>query len=246
MHLLFIMGLLFILYFLCIAIFIGHGTNFYFLWLIAGVIFIVISICLKKELLIPYLPIWFKRLFGMGVSIVLLLFLLAEICILSGFTAKGPEGLDYIIVLGAQLKTTGPSKVLKMRLDKAYDYLERNNDTRVIVSGAQGSDEPMSEAQGMYDYLVEKGIDMNRIIMEDQSRNTSQNINFSSEFLDKEKDKVGIITNNFHVFRSVRIAKRCGYQNVYGIAAKSEFYLQPNNMMREFLAVMKDYLVGNI
>ncbi len=56
------------------------------------------------------------------------------------------------------MKAHGPSRVLQMRLDKAYDYLTENPDTIVIVSGGQGPDEHVSEAQGMYDYLVEKGI----------------------------------------------------------------------------------------
>ena len=246
MQLLLIVGILFILYFLCIAFFVGHGTNFYFVWLLLGVFLILLSICMKKEILIPSLPIWFRRLFHLGVSVCFVIFLIVEIFIISGFTAKGPDELDYIIVLGAQMKTSGPRRVLKMRLDKAYDYAERNSDTCVIVSGAQGSDEPVSEAQGMHDYLVDKGMDENRIIMEDQSYNTNQNIVFSSAFLDKEKDKVGIVTNNFHIFRATRIAKRYGFKNVYGIAAPSELFLQPNNMVREFLGIMKDYLVGNI
>ena len=163
-----------------------------------------------------------------------------------GFAAEGEDKLDYIIVLGAQMKADGPSRVLKMRLDKAYDYLMENPDTRVIVSGGQGSDEHVSEAQGMYDYLVEKGIDAERILREDQSRNTSQNIEFSSAFLDKENDSVGIVTNNFHIFRATHIAKKSGYRQVCGIAAPSELSMQGNNMLREFMGVMKDFLVGNI
>ncbi len=160
--------------------------------------------------------------------------------------AAGKDNLDYIIVLGAQMKAHGPSRVLKMRLDKACDYLAENPDTIVIVSGAQGNDEHVSEAQGMYDYLVEQGISPEHIIKEDQSRNTNQNINYSSAFLDKEKDSVGIVTNNFHIFRATHIAKKSGYADVCGIAAPSEFLMQANNMLREFMGVMKDFLVGNI
>ena len=133
-----------------------------------------------------------------------------------------------------------------MRLDKAYDYLTENPDTVVIVSGGQGPDEHVSEAQGMYDYLVEKGIAAERILMEDQSRNTSQNIGFSSALLDKENSSVGIVTNNFHIFRATRIAKKSGYLHVCGIAAPSELSMQGNNMLREFMGVMKDFFVGNI
>lgn len=77
-----------------------------------------------------------------------------EGCILRRFTQKGPAELDYLIVLGAQMKTGGPSKALQYRLDEACRYLDENPGIKVIVSGGQGTDEPVSEAQGMYDYLA--------------------------------------------------------------------------------------------
>lgn len=241
-----VIGILCILYFLAILLVGIHGTNFYYIWGFMGTALIVWGLCMEKGILIPRLPVWFRRicllLFCMGC----LLFAVAEVCIISGFAAKGEAGLDYIIVLGAQMKADGPSRVLKMRLDKACDYLAENPDTKVIVSGGQGSDEHVSEAQGMYDYLVEKGVAAERILREDQSRNTSQNIEFSSAFLDKENDSVGIVTNNFHIFRATHIAKKSGYLQVCGIAAPSELSMQGNNMLREFLGVMKDFLAGNI
>ena len=82
--------------------------------------------------------------------------------------------------------------------------------------------------------------------MENQSKNTFENLVFSADYLNKEKDRVGIVSNNFHVFRAVRIAGKAGYENVYGIAARGEPFLQCNNMMREFFGVMKDFLMGNI
>ena len=241
-----ILGIVFILYFLGIEIMGVHGTNFYFIWLAAGVLLIVWGICMKRGILIPQLPVWVKRGFLLLLGFCAVLFLVVEGCIISGFGAKAPEGLDYIIVLGAQMKADGPSRVLKMRLDAAYDYLTVNSDTCVIVSGARGSDEHISEAQGMCDYLVERGIAPERIRMEDQSRNTSQNIEYSSSFFDKENDSVGIVTNNFHIFRAAHIAKKSGCRKVYGIAAPSELSMQPNNMLREFFGVMKDFLVGNM
>ena len=98
----------------------------------------------------------------------------------------------------------------------------------------------------MFDYLAAKGISEDRIIKEDQSKNTFQNLTFSAEYLDKETDSVGVVSNNFHVFRAVKIAQKAGYQNVHGIAARGEPFLQLNNMMREFLGVLKDFFVGNI
>ncbi len=98
----------------------------------------------------------------------------------------------------------------------------------------------------MHDYLVGKGIPEERIIMEDKSTDTSENIAFSSQFLDMENDSVGIVTNNFHVFRGVHLAKHFGIKNVCGIAAPSNIYFQLNNMVREFFGIMKDLVYGNL
>lgn len=98
----------------------------------------------------------------------------------------------------------------------------------------------------MRDYLVGKGIAEERILMEDKSTDTSENIAFSAKYLDMENDSVGIVTNNFHVFRGVHLAKHLGIQNVCGIAAPSNIYFQLNNMVREFFGIMKDLVCGNL
>lgn len=247
MHaILLIFGILCLFYFLCIAFFVGHGTNFYFIWLLLGGGAILLSVLIKKGIWAVRFPGWFRRTFVILVCIGLSIFLFVEGLIISGFSKAAPEGLDYLVVLGAQMKRSGPSKALQYRLDAAIDYLIRNPDTCVIVSGGQGSDEHISEAQGMYDYLVAKGISKDRIIKEDQSKNTFQNLTFSAEYLKKETDSVGVVSNNFHVFRAVKIAQKAGYQNAHGIAARGEPFLQLNNMTREFLGVVKDFLVGNM
>lgn len=239
-------GMISIAYFICIAFFVGHGTNFYFIWLFLGIGAVMLAVLLKKGIWAAHIPLWFKRIFVTLACLGGILFLVVEGCIISGFSRKGPVGLDYLVVLGAQMKASGPSKALGYRLDEAIRYLEENPDTQVIVSGGQGADEHISEAQGMQDYLVEKGIAPERIIMEDQSKNTFQNLTFSAEYLNRGEDAVGVVSNNFHVFRATKIAEKAGYEKVYGIAAKGEPFLQFNNMMREFFGVTKDFLAGNI
>lgn len=241
-----LLGIVSLIYFFTIAFFVGHGTNFYFIWLFLGAGLIAFSLMLKKGFFTEHVPALARRLFLLLVCLGGGVFVLVEGCILSGFIQKGDPGLDYLVVLGAQMKRSGPSKALQYRLDAAIRYLEENPDTRVIVSGGQGPDEHISEAQGMYDYLVEKGIDKNRILKEDKSVNTFQNLTFSAQYLDRRNDAVGVVTNNFHVFRAVRIAKKAGYGQVCGIAAKGEPFLQWNNMMREFFGVVKNYLFGNM
>ncbi len=243
---LFVFGILCILYFLCIAFLTGHGTNFYFIWLLFGTGAIVLALLVRKGIWAGHIPQWLRRTLVAAGCLLGALFLLIEGCILSGFWKKGPEGLDYLVVLGAQMKKSGPSRALQYRLDEAVRYLEKNPDTQVIVSGGQGKDEHVSEAQGMYDYLIKKGISPARIIREDKSANTFQNLTFSAKFFHRETDSVGVVSNNFHVFRAVKIARKAGLQKVYGIAARGEPFLQPNNMMREFFGVVKDFLVGNM
>jgi uncharacterized SAM-binding protein YcdF (DUF218 family) len=182
-----------------------------------------------------------------GLSVVLIAgFLVAAGCSLSGFDEHGEPDLDCIVVLGAQMKADGPSIVLRLRLDAAYDYLVENPETVCIVSGGQGPNEPITEADGMADYLIERGIDESRIIRENTSTNTVENIRNSSAFFDAEHDRVGIVTNNFHVFRSVRIAQAQGVQNVCGISADSVAWYLPNNILRESMGIAKDLLKGNL
>ena len=242
---LFTLGGLSCLYCFVIGLFTGHGTNFYLIWGVLGAAFIILGILWKKGV-IEVLPLWIKISLGIIATLGLILFVIVEGLIISGFKNNEDAELDYLIVLGAQLKKSGPSRVLQMRLDKAYDYLIEHEDTLVIVSGGKGSDEPDTEAEGMYQYLIKKGIDPGRIIKEDRSRDTFQNITFSSTFIDVDNDKVGIVSNNFHIFRAVNLAKHAGYKHVVGMPAPSELTLLPNNMFREFFGVMKDFVMGNI
>lgn len=238
-------GFFSILYFIIIALFTAHGTNFYFIWFLLGIIFGVLGFFTLSKYFFS-VPKFIRKI---GISFMIIcsiFFLIGETLILSCFNDSAKEDLDYVIVLGAWLKPTGPSLILKMRLDTAYQYLIEHEDTIVIVSGGQGKNELVSEAQGMAEYLIEKGINPKRIIKEDSSTNTKENIKNSSYYFDKDKDKIGIVTNNFHVFRAKGIAKKEGIKNISGIAAPSYNLLLPNNMLREFLGITKDFIFGNL
>ncbi len=172
----------------------------------------------------------------------LIFFVAVEGLIISNFSNQGEKDLDYIIVLGAKIYASGPSVVLKYRLDKAVDYLEENPKTKCIVTGGQGHNEPFPEAEGMAAYLKKKGISEDRILLERESKVTAENISGSLELME-EGSSVGIVTNNFHVFRALQIAKSQGLRNVCGIAADSNLVFLPNNLLREFLAEVKFLLI---
>lgn len=218
------------------------GTNFYLIWICGGVLCLCFSVCVYFSCWKKLPPILRKGILGV-VCLGIISFLGIEVCVYHGFYQEGEENLDYIIVLGAQVHANRPSTVLKYRLDRAIEYLEENPDTICILSGGQGANEPFPEAEGMADYMTRMGIPEERLILEKESTSTAENISNSMKFMEKEAS-VGIVTNNFHVFRGVQTAKREGLTNVCGIAAKATKKYLPNNMIREYFAIVKFYVFG--
>lgn len=215
----------------------GSGTGFFLVWVGLGIVWFLLGLFFRMGVW-KHVPHPVKIIGGTVVGIGLLVFFIIEGCVVSQMHANGQAGLDYIIVLGAQVRKDGPSPVLRYRLDKAVEYLNENPDTVCIVSGGQGSNEPWPEAEGMAQYLQQKGIDATRILLEDQSQTTEQNI-INSKKLMKDGASVGIVTNNFHVFRAMQIAGKYGLSDSCGIAAGSTPKYLPNNMLREFFAEIK-------
>ena len=125
-------------------------------------------------------------------------------------------------------------------------YLEKNPDTKAVLSGGQGKGEAVSEAKAMYDYLTGHGISGERLILEDRSTNTKENLDFSLKKIGGLNKSVGIVTNNFHVFRGVAIGKKCGCRNICGISARYRSWRLVIYIPREILAVIKDKMMGNL
>ncbi len=241
-----VLGAFCIVYCLAILIFGGYGSLFFLVWGILGLLCLILAVVHSSRILLNKIPKWFRIMVWGLCGAGLLLFCVVEGMVCSQFAATPNPGADYCIILGAQWKSTGPSTVLRKRLDAAIEYLNENPETLVIVSGGQGSNEVMSEAAGMQDYLINAGIDASRIIMEDKSTNTYENLTYSADFLDEQNDRVVIVTNNFHTFRALSIAKKQGYVNAEGLSADSVLWFLPNNMLREFVGIMKDFAFGNL
>lgn len=129
---------------------------------------------------------------------------------------KSIENVNTMIILGAKVNEDGISKTLKRRLDKAIEYYNTNkNINNIIVSGGQGSDEVVTEALAMKNYLVKNGVSKDKIIMEDKATTTLENIIFSKKIItDKNlKGKVLIVTSDYHLFRGQIIASILGIDN---------------------------------
>ena len=153
-----------------------------------------------------------------------------------------------LIVLGCAVRNGRPSLTLRYRLDAALHYLANSPDTTVIVSGGKGPQESVSEARAMADYLVARGIDPARIILEDKSTSTYENFKFCKAILDERfhpASTVAFVTTGFHVYRSRRVAAMHGIA-AGGIPAKDIWYSAPNNYLREGLAVIAYTLTGKL
>ncbi len=223
----------------------NSGSRTYLMWYALAVFFFVLAWAARMHLW-GRLPKAAKGTFLGVVILGLVIFAAMEGLIVRGWTAKPEKDLDYLIVLGAQVTEHGPSVVLRYRLDAAAEYLRENERTRCIVSGGKGDNEHVSEAEGMRTYLEAAGIAPERILMEDQSTSTVENLEFSGRLLDPAADRVGIVSNNFHIYRAVGIAAKIGYAHVCGIAADSSPMYLPNNMTREAVVLLKDLLNGYV
>jgi len=152
-----------------------------------------------------------------------------------------PKNADYLIVLGARVKGTVPSLALASRINSAAEYLKKNKETIVIASGGKGPGEDISEAESIRRELVEQGIGETRIILEDQSTDTYENINFSKKLIPEDARLGLVVTNTFHLYRAVSIAQDYGLE-VQGLPAKTPWKAVVKSYSREYLAITKFYL----
>ena len=179
------------------------------------------------------------------------------VVVISGFmiaaALKAPNENSTVVVLGCKVNVLGcrvkdkkPSLALKERLDKTYEYLNENKNAVCIVSGGKGSNEEISEAQCMYNYLTEKGIASDRIIMEDESTTTSENLEFSKKIIEEKgynKD-IAIVTDGFHEFRASMLAKKVGLNPTGSVSADTPLYLLATYHFRETIAIANEAVFG--
>ena len=219
---------------------VNSGSLFYLIWFLISAFFIIIDLLIYFKVFERYRV--FKKIFIWVCSIGICIFLVILSLIISKMNVKPVQNLDYIIVLGAQVKESGPSVVLRYRLDRAVSYLKENDNTLVIVSGGQGANEKATEASVMKEYLVNNGINENRIIIEDKSNTTKENL-INSKKIIRDNKSIGIVTNNFHMYRALLIGKKYKVKAV-GIPSKSNSYYLPNNLLREVFAYIKFIILG--
>lgn len=208
-------------------------------WLFTGISFVSLYIIMQK------LPESVNLLIYIGFFVLLAVFLFVQVKIFCGMIPSKTAKCSWLIVLGAQINGTRITDSLRRRLDKAAVYLHSHPDTTVIVSGGRGKGEDLTEAEAMASYLVCQGIDPHRIIQEKRSTTTKENLQFSAAYISDSNANVGIVTNNFHMYRAKQYGRRLSYRNVYGIPASTSPVLFFNYATREFFAVWKMWIFTN-
>lgn len=152
---------------------------------------------------------------------------------------------DAVIILGAGIRGETVTLPLAYRLDKAVEYISKNPNAVIVVTGGQGLQESITEALAMERYLISRGISKDKIIKEEQATSTYENFKFSKAILDKyfnHSYTVTYITNDFHIYRAGRLAKIVGLEAT-SYRAKIEWYSIPITYLREFLAILKLWLL---
>lgn len=159
---------------------------------------------------------------------------------------------DYALILGHSFNDGKMSEDLLLRLETAYEKL-KDNDIPIIVSGGTSKEEWVTQGEAMNKYLMAKGIDGERIIVEKESASTRENMFFSNRVLKKEKKivkinedlKVVIFTSDYHMFRSKMLARHIGWE-VEGVSAKHTNLERIPYMFRECLALIKDFIINKL
>lgn len=226
-----ITGILCILYYLVLVFYSRRlRSTFAVFWILLGGAHLILGCA-------PF-PVSVYTVLGIMCIAGWLCFMWIESLIIKAMFSRCDRQVDYIIILGAQVRGRRITDSLKRRVDKGAGYLLKYPHTKVIVSGGQGPGEDISEADAMAEYLINCGIERNRIYIERCSTSTRENFAFSSKYLNPEDSGAAIVTNGFHMYRAVLIAKQEGYKNIYQLPASSNPVFQLNYLMREFFAVL--------
>ncbi len=147
---------------------------------------------------------------------------------------------DYVIVHGAGLLHGDKvSKLLSDRIDKAIEVYHKDPTPPILVpSGGQGSDESVSEARAMADYMLAHGIPEDHILLEDESTTTMENLKFSKKKIEEQSQSyyAALVTSNYHVYRALRYCRKIGL-SCTGIGSHVAAYYWPSALIREYVAI---------
>lgn len=178
----------------------------------------------------------------------ILIFTVTEAIIIHASFGQPDTDCEYIVVLGAKVNGTSPSISLTDRIRAAESYLKAHPDTIAILSGGQGNDEAISEAQCMFQQLIARGIEPERLWLEDKATSTWENLHFALDLIEERTgirpESIGLVSSEYHLFRASLFGDACGVETI-GIPAKTSWFsIKINYFMREVAGVWHYLLLG--
>ena len=258
-----------IVYFGVIIGYSGIGTSLCLVWLLFAAVFAGMSIMLRKnqrknrEGMPEMLPTFIITSFVLALSC--FIFIMHMVMSASRSYGQGEQRADYCIVMGARVYSNGISRTLMYRLDEAMDLYHRSPGTVFVLAGGQEAGDPIPEAFAMYNYLSLNGIPGDNMLLEAKAESTYGIITSAVRAVNADFEKrriprgpgdrfyppdyapsVGIITSDYHMYRSVTFAKANGIANPIAIAAASDSVLYIHNCVRESIAIVKDFFMGKV
>ena len=242
-----IFGIFIFLYFISASVYWGRFDFFNFLVSLIGVAIIILSFKVDQIIiLIKKCPKLIKYLLKILLLCFILTFVIFQSKIILNMRDTSKAGADYVIVLGCQVVGDYASLPLLQRGYTAIRYLNKNPETKVILTGGKGFGENITEAEALRRLLLEKKIDKERILLEDRSGSTLENLKKSNELYDLSGKNIVIVTSDYHMFRSLSIAKKIKYENVSGLPSRSQRISLPAFLLREYAAIMYYKISGRI
>ena len=192
---------------------------------------------------------WIKITFVSLFSIFAATAIINLIFILNPDVVSVAETAENVILLGGGIDKDGKlPKSVMTRVDKTAKYLKQHPDSICVVSGGTLKWLPFAEAPELKNQLVNKGIEPERILVEDQAKDTIQNFQFSCKMLAEYRGisiqetldmPTAVVTNYYHLRRSERLARRIGFTNIKGIGASCPAIYVPHSYVREICAYVK-------
>ena len=225
-------------------------SNFHFGIIIpgvAGILFIVYGIYKIRHQGEYLLKNKFLRYTAWGIFIsgVTLFLVLVAGMYMGAQTDEGDKPCHYVIVLGAGIRGETLSYDLTQRVEGAVVYMQAHPESIAILTGGQGAEETITEAEAMRRYMVARGVDEDRIILEEQAKSTYENFLYSVELIKEKGDindcKVMISTSDYHMFRAKMLSRRAGL-DAYGITGRTRFGMSVNAYLRECVAILNSAL----
>lgn len=178
-----------------------------------------------------------------GIVVIIAIAVITETILIIKAATKKPSKDATLVVLGCKVYGEHASRSLRERLDVAFIYLEEHKEAVCIVSGGMGEGEKISEAECMYRYLTKKGIASSRILKEDKSTSTRENLLFSKRIIEERglSKNIAIATSEYHQYRASQIAHSLGF-SVGAVSGHTAWWLFPTFYVRELYGILYQVL----